>query len=94
MWLCVRIAIYILQAPPESSTPAKGKQPSQPIAPKQVSPQNQVQHIMISYNWGVQSTVKKLAATLKAAGYQVWLDIEQMKGDTLEASKYPDRYIH
>lgn len=45
-------------------------------------------HIMISYNWGVQPLVLKLAASLKAAGYPVWLDVEQMKGSTLDASMH------
>ena len=57
---------------------------------KQVIEQQQqdVPHIMISYNWGVQPLVLKLAATLKAAGFKVWLDVEQMRGSTLEASKF------
>ena len=42
---------------------------------------------MISYNWECQPTVKRLAKSLQHKGYHVWLDIEQMKGSTLEASK-------
>lgn len=41
---------------------------------------------MISYNWGDQPVVKKIASSLKSNGYLVWLDIEQMKGSLLEAS--------
>jgi len=44
-----------------------------------------VPHVMISYNWGVQPVVLKIAAALKAAGYNIWLDVEQMAGSTLEA---------
>jgi len=40
---------------------------------------------MISYNWGVQKTVLKLASTLKAKGYAVWLDTEKMMGSKLDA---------
>lgn len=43
-------------------------------------------HIMISYNWGNQLAVVKLAKALQAIGYSVWLDVEQMRGSTLEAS--------
>jgi len=42
-------------------------------------------HIMISYNWGNQPIVKRIAASLKERGYLVWLDLEQMTGSTLEA---------
>jgi len=41
--------------------------------------------IMISYQWDSQATVKKLAEVLKKAGYNVWLDLEQMSGSTLTA---------
>lgn len=51
------------------------------------SPPDTVPHIMISYNWGVQPLVLKLAAVLKAAGCTVWLDVERMAGSTLEASE-------
>jgi hypothetical protein len=43
-------------------------------------------HVMLSYNWGCQLTVVRIAQSLKDLGYKVWLDVEQMKGDTLEAS--------
>ncbi len=42
-------------------------------------PQQPIPHIMISYNWGVQPLVLKISASLKAAGYKVWLDVEHMK---------------
>jgi hypothetical protein len=44
-------------------------------------------HVMISYNWGHQHIVKKISQALQQSGYRVWLDVEQMKGSTLEASK-------
>jgi len=33
---------------------------------------------MLSYNWGVQKEVFKLREILKANGYKVWIDVEQM----------------
>jgi len=42
-------------------------------------------HVMISYNWKSQPLVKLLSAALKAAGVDVWIDFEQMQGDTIEA---------
>jgi len=42
-------------------------------------------HIMLSYCWANQPIVVQLANDLKAAGFSVWLDIDQMAGSTLEA---------
>jgi len=35
-------------------------------------------HVMISYNWGSQSTVLQLRDRLKAAGFNIWIDVEHM----------------
>jgi hypothetical protein len=43
-------------------------------------------HVMISYNWASQPMVVRIAHSLKENGYLIWLDTEQMKGSTLEAS--------
>ncbi len=43
---------------------------------------------MISYSWGEQPTVKKLAENLKDNGYSIWLDTERMKGSIFEASMF------
>eukprot|EP00058_Branchiostoma_floridae_P015677 XP_002601165.1 hypothetical protein BRAFLDRAFT_75614 [Branchiostoma floridae] len=42
-------------------------------------------HVMLSYQWDNQEVVKKIKAALEAAGYKVWMDIDQMGGSTLEA---------
>jgi hypothetical protein len=39
--------------------------------------------LMISYNWGHQSLVLKIAEALKKAGYNIWIDVEEMNGSTL-----------
>ena len=44
-----------------------------------------VEHVMLSYNWGHQEAVKRLNQALKGRGYNVWIDIEKMKGSTVEA---------
>lgn len=49
------------------------------------SPDEPTGHVMISYNWGVKSDVIKIKDRLKACGYKVWIDIEQMSGSTLDA---------
>lgn len=66
---------------PQQTLPAQQKEHSQSIDPD-------LPHIMISYNWDVQPTVLKIAAALREAGYKLWLDVEQMKGSTLEASMW------
>jgi len=33
---------------------------------------------MISYNWGVQPAVLEIGERLKAAGFKIWIDVENM----------------
>eukprot|EP00160_Parvularia_atlantis_P021087 Unigene8997_Nuclearia_a/m.27534 Unigene8997_Nuclearia_a/g.27534 ORF Unigene8997_Nuclearia_a/g.27534 Unigene8997_Nuclearia_a/m.27534 type:complete len:501 (+) Unigene8997_Nuclearia_a:45-1547(+) len=42
-------------------------------------------HVMLSYNWNSQPTVLRVKEALQRAGYTVWIDVEQMRGSTLEA---------
>ncbi|EDO45030.1 predicted protein [Nematostella vectensis] len=42
-------------------------------------------HVMISYQWDVQPTMIQVKSKLQAAGYRVWMDLEQMGGSTLQA---------
>ena len=37
-----------------------------------------IPHVMISYNWSAQQTMMKVRNRLKAAGYKVWMDIDNM----------------
>lgn len=39
--------------------------------------------IMLSYNWDHQDMIKKIKDALTDAGFDVWIDIEQMSGSTL-----------
>jgi hypothetical protein len=43
---------------------------------------------MISYNWGNQEMVKVIKKGLAGQGFNCWIDVEQMVGSTLEASKF------
>ena len=43
------------------------------------------EHLMISYQWGVQETVKRIAASMRARSFKVWVDTEMMSGSTLDA---------
>ncbi|XP_038051204.1 uncharacterized protein LOC119724293 [Patiria miniata] len=42
-------------------------------------------HVMISYQWGVQQQMIRIKELLKAAGYNVWMDVDNMGGSTLES---------
>ena len=35
-------------------------------------------HIMISYNWGSKPKMLKVRDRLKAAGFNVWMDVDNM----------------
>ncbi|XP_033637503.1 uncharacterized protein LOC117298380 [Asterias rubens] len=42
-------------------------------------------HVMISYQWGVQTQMIRLKQHLKKAGFNVWMDVDNMGGSTLES---------
>ncbi|KAK6960558.1 hypothetical protein BgiMline_035771 [Biomphalaria glabrata] len=42
-------------------------------------------HVMISYQWANQDTIKKICSELKANGVQVWIDIDNMGGSIIQA---------
>ncbi|XP_066300443.1 uncharacterized protein [Branchiostoma lanceolatum] len=42
-------------------------------------------HVMISYQWDVQPKMLVVKERLTEAGYRVWMDVDQMGGDILEA---------
>eukprot|EP01047_Picozoa_sp_COSAG01_P012468 COSAG01_NODE_563_length_15451_cov_70.726225_6_plen_935_part_00 len=52
-----------------------------------------VEHIMLSYNWAHQDLVKRINSALKACGYTVWIDVEQMKGSTVRSATLPMRLL-
>ena len=40
---------------------------------------------MMSYNWDHQPVIKRIHAALVQRGYSMWIDVEQMKGSTVDA---------
>ena len=44
-----------------------------------------IEHVMLSYNWDHQPTIKRVNSVLQARGYAVWIDVEKMQGNTVEA---------
>ena len=42
-------------------------------------------HVMISYSWAQQAGVLRVATELKARGFTLWVDVEQMQGCTIDA---------
>eukprot|EP01052_Picozoa_sp_SAG31_P000494 SAG31_NODE_14_length_37953_cov_109.719660_28_plen_555_part_00 len=42
-------------------------------------------HVMVSYCWEQQAVIKRVHAALVGRGYRVWIDIEQMRGSTVES---------
>ena len=44
-------------------------------------------HIMLSYEWSVQPVIKRIRDSLVRRGYRVWLDIDQMRGSTMDVSQ-------
>ncbi|KAL3855584.1 hypothetical protein ACJMK2_014924, partial [Sinanodonta woodiana] len=42
-------------------------------------------HIMISYDWSHRKVIKNIRDMLRANGYAVWMDIDNMGGSSIEA---------
>lgn len=42
-------------------------------------------HLMLSYCWAQQSVIKRIHAALTKKGYRVWIDIEDMRGSTVDS---------
>lgn len=42
-------------------------------------------HVMLSYQWANQNTIKKIRDNLQANGIKCWMDIDDMQGSTLNA---------
>ncbi|XP_068693610.1 uncharacterized protein [Montipora foliosa] len=42
-------------------------------------------HVMISYQWDSQEVLVDVKNRLQANGYRVWMDLEQMRGSTLDS---------
>ena len=45
------------------------------------------QHIMLSYQWNKQATVKRINESLIGRGYVTWFDLTNMKGSTMDAMR-------
>ena len=41
--------------------------------------------MMVSYCWAQQAVVKRVHSALAKRGYRVWIDIEQMRGSTVDS---------
>jgi hypothetical protein len=44
-------------------------------------------HIMLSYQWDGQATVKRINESLLDRGYVTWFDLTNMKGSTMDAMR-------
>jgi hypothetical protein len=66
----VQVLFQLEDRPQSASSSASGTQPK---------------HVMMSYNWDHQPTIKRIHAALVSRGYTVWIDVEQMKGSTVDA---------
>lgn len=65
----------------KASTSSGSRSNTPPPSPKR--PQSA--HIMMSYSWAQQPAVKRIREALRDRGYDVWIDLEQMQGGTVDA---------
>ncbi|XP_072022129.1 uncharacterized protein [Amphiura filiformis] len=58
---------------------------AQPSEDKHTGKKQEGQHIMISYNWTHQKLALALRDELERADYRIWIDVDKMQDDILEA---------
>ena len=44
-----------------------------------------LRHVMVSYQWNVQAVVQRIVSELQHRGYRTWFDLDNMKGSTVDA---------
>ena len=66
-----RGALWVIRSAPARQLPAVPSSSSQSEA-------RDVPHVMISYHWANQSTLLKVGHRLRAAGFKVWMDVDNM----------------
>jgi hypothetical protein len=78
-------ALFTLEAVSKRVVKVAQKRDGSPERDGSVAQGADQKHTMISYNWGHQALVKRIAASLKSNGIKIWIDIDDMSGSTLEA---------
>nr|KAG5709942.1 hypothetical protein BaRGS_029984 [Batillaria attramentaria] len=67
---------------PEEETAPEAEGEVEPEAVPDISTKG---HIMISYSWDDQKTVLKVRDALEARNYKVWVDVDDMSGNIMDA---------
>ena len=84
--------IPALEAVAEAGLSAEARQYAQAallaLSDKQMHAEVEGQkHIMLSYQWLSQATVKRINESLISRGYVTWFDLTNMKGSTMDAMR-------
>eukprot|EP01047_Picozoa_sp_COSAG01_P045902 COSAG01_NODE_4264_length_5198_cov_3.619337_4_plen_380_part_00 len=56
----------------------KGGDPDSDTIVEEAEQEEEIEHIMLSYNWGHQEVIKRINVALKARGYTVWIDVVRL----------------
>ncbi len=70
--------------PSQKKMRKKKKKPTPPPAPLGANTKKQQLRVMLSYQWDSQDTVLRIRHALKEHGIDVWIDVEQMKGNIID----------
>ena len=55
-----------------------GDAPDSDTIAEEAEQEEEIEHIMLSYNWGHQEVIKRINVALKARGYTVWIDVVRL----------------
>jgi hypothetical protein len=53
----------------------------------EMAAEGEQKHVMLSYQWDKQVTVKRINESLIRRGYVTWFDLTNMKGSTMDAMR-------
>lgn len=78
---CILIVTFVLLLCSVGSLPGVSEDPNAP-------------HVMISYHWAAQKTMILVKQRLKAEGFKVWMDIDNMSEDRLYSGELFWLWMH
>ncbi|ELU04075.1 hypothetical protein CAPTEDRAFT_225602 [Capitella teleta] len=79
-----RGALWVIRSAPDRPEPVQAVLPDDEETWLKLV-DTEAPHIMVSYHWSNQEMMISVKEALKAHGFKVWMDVDNMSGSTLEA---------
>eukprot|EP00050_Salpingoeca_kvevrii_P015283 m.45369 g.45369 ORF g.45369 m.45369 type:complete len:632 (-) comp6243_c0_seq2:73-1968(-) len=80
-----RVLFQMRQRVAQAQAAAEAQKEEEEVSSEAAEPPASKGHVMLSYQWDYQPLFIWLRDELRKAGYNVWIDVDQMKASTLDA---------